>query len=101
MTAQVINSNIFFRDFSLKNQKYVLTIILFLKSHIYKWVLDHRVHHKYTDTDADPHNATRGFMFAHFYWVLYKKHPLVVEKGKGIDMSDIESDKILMFQKRY
>lgn len=23
------------------------------------WARDHRVHHKYSDTDADPHNASR------------------------------------------
>jgi len=27
------------------------------------WARDHRVHHKYSETDADPHNATRGFFF--------------------------------------
>ena len=27
---------------------------------IYKWVTDHRVHHKFTDTNADPHNTKRG-----------------------------------------
>lgn len=25
----------------------------------YHWARDHRVHHKYSETDADPHNATR------------------------------------------
>lgn len=23
------------------------------------WARDHRVHHKFSETDADPHNATR------------------------------------------
>jgi len=32
---------------------------------IYVWSRDHRVHHKYSETDADPHNANRGFFFAH------------------------------------
>lgn len=27
------------------------------------WVRDHRVHHKFTDSDADPYNACRGFFF--------------------------------------
>lgn len=30
------------------------------QNHIYEWVRDHRVHHKFTDSDADPHNASRG-----------------------------------------
>lgn len=25
----------------------------------YHWARDHRVHHKFSETDADPHNATR------------------------------------------
>ena len=42
---------------------------------IYHWARDHRVHHKYSETDADPHNATRGFFFAHMGWLIVKKHP--------------------------
>ena len=30
-----------------------------------------------------------------------KKHPKVIEYGKKIDMSDLEADKWIMFQKRY
>ena len=35
---------------------------------IYHWSRDHRVHHKYAETDADPHNAKRGFWFSHMGW---------------------------------
>lgn len=35
------------------------------------WARDHRVHHKYSETDADPHNATRGFFFSHIGWLLW------------------------------
>jgi stearoyl-CoA desaturase (Delta-9 desaturase) len=42
---------------------------------IFHWSRDHRAHHKYSETDADPHNATRGFFFAHMGWLLVKKHP--------------------------
>lgn len=65
------------------------------------WARDHRVHHKYSETDADPHNATRGFFFAHVGWLLLRKHPEVKRKGKAIDLSDLKSDPILMFQKKY
>lgn len=67
----------------------------------YHWARDHRVHHKYSETDADPHNATRGFFFSHIGWLLCKKHPEVKVKGKGVDVSDLKSDHILMFQKKY
>ncbi|XP_052835924.1 acyl-CoA Delta-9 desaturase-like isoform X1 [Drosophila gunungcola] len=67
----------------------------------YHWARDHRVHHKYSETDADPHNATRGFFFSHVGWLLCKKHPEVKAKGKGVDLSDLRADPILMFQKKY
>ncbi|XP_003694322.1 acyl-CoA Delta(11) desaturase [Apis florea] len=65
------------------------------------WARDHRVHHKYSETDADPHNATRGFFFAHIGWLLCKKHPDIKEKGKRIDISDLEKNRILAFQRKY
>lgn len=67
----------------------------------YTWAHDHRVHHKYSETDADPHNAKRGFFFAHVGWVFLTPHPEVVAKRKIIDMSDLEADPIVMWQKKY
>ena len=68
---------------------------------MYAWALDHRVHHKYTETDADPHNAKRGFFFAHVGWLFTTPHPDVVAKREAVDMSDLEADPIVMWQKRY
>lgn len=45
-------------------------------------------------------HSCRGFFFAHMGWLMIKKHPEVKIKGKGIDMSDLEQDPIVMFQKR-
>ncbi|KFM61122.1 Acyl-CoA desaturase 1, partial [Stegodyphus mimosarum] len=47
---------------------------------IYEWCRDHRVHHKFTETDADPHNIKRGFFFAHMGWLMCRKHPAVASK---------------------
>jgi stearoyl-CoA desaturase (delta-9 desaturase) len=74
---------------------------LALQNDIYEWSRDHRVHHKYSETDADPHNAKRGFFFAHMGWLLCKKHPEVKEKGKSIDMSDLWADPVVRFQRRF
>ncbi|KAJ6640796.1 Acyl-CoA Delta-9 desaturase [Pseudolycoriella hygida] len=68
---------------------------------VIQWARDHRVHHKYSETDADPHNATRGFFFSHIGWLLCRKHPDVIEKGKGLDLSDLTSDPVLAFQKKH
>ena len=33
--------------------------VLALQDDLFTWCRDHRAHHKYSDTDADPHNSTR------------------------------------------
>ncbi|XP_013164746.1 PREDICTED: acyl-CoA Delta(11) desaturase-like [Papilio xuthus] len=65
------------------------------------WVRDHRLHHRYSDTDADPHNATRGFFYSHIGWLLVRKHEEVKRRGKFIDMSDIYANPVLCFQRKY
>ena len=67
---------------------------------IYDWCRDHRVHHKYSETDADPHNAKRGFFFSHCGWIMCKKHPAVKQYAKNIDISDLEKDPLVQFQKK-
>ncbi|CAL8256095.1 unnamed protein product [Lota lota] len=68
---------------------------------IYEWARDHRVHHKYSETDADPHNAVRGFFFSHIGWLLVRKHPDVLEKGRKLELSDLRADPVVMFQRRH
>lgn len=68
---------------------------------MYDWARNHRVHHKYSDTDADPHNASRGFFFSHIGWLMVRKHPDVLEKGKGVDFSDLLQDSVVVFQRKY
>lgn len=74
---------------------------VYKKNPIYDWIRDHRVHHKYSESDADPHNANRGFFFAHVGWLMMQKHPEVIRKGKLIDMSDILTDPVIRFQEKY
>ncbi|KAK9505042.1 hypothetical protein O3M35_009192 [Rhynocoris fuscipes] len=68
---------------------------------IWIWSRDHRQHHKFSDTDADPHNSKRGFLFCHIGWLMMRKLPIVITKGKTIDMSDLDADPFVMFQKVY
>jgi len=65
---------------------------------IYVWSRDHRTHHKCSEQMGDPHNAKRGFFFAHMGWLLVRKHPAVIREGKTINMADLEADKLVMFQ---
>eukprot|EP01040_Poterioochromonas_malhamensis_P016216 gene16216-18354_t len=66
---------------------------------IWHWSRDHRCHHKHSETDADPHNATRGFFFAHMGWLLVKKHQDVIEAGKKLNFDDLLADPVVMFQR--
>ena len=75
--------------------------VMALQNDLYEWCRDHRGHHKWSDTDADPHNATRGFFFSHVGWLLVRKHPEVIRRGKTLDLSDLEADPIVMFQRRF
>lgn len=43
----------------------------------------------------------RGFFFAHVGWLFLTPHPEVVAKRKIIDMSDLENDAIVMWQKKF
>ncbi|XP_065158309.1 acyl-CoA Delta-9 desaturase-like [Atheta coriaria] len=68
---------------------------------IYTWCRDHRLHHKHSETDADPYNSNRGFFFCHVGWILVRKHKDVKEKGKSIDMSDLLDNPVVMFEYKY
>ena len=72
-----------------------------MQNSILVWTRDHRLHHKYSETDADPHNANRGFFFAHVGWLLMLKHPQVLIKGRNIDLNDLRHDPVVMFQDRF
>ena len=72
-----------------------------MQNDILEWCRDHRVHHKYSETSADPHNAKRGFFFAHIGWLMMKKHPGIIIKGRNIDISDLKRDPVVMFQHRH
>ena len=71
-----------------------------LQCSIYDWVLDHRFHHEHFGTDLDIYNNKRGLINAHLLSNV-KKWQLDFRKiAANIDMSDIEADSIVMFQKR-
>ncbi|KAJ3652190.1 hypothetical protein Zmor_018177 [Zophobas morio] len=74
---------------------------LTFQTDIYEWVRDHRLHHKHSDTDYDPHNASRGFFYSHIGWLMCKKSPQLIQKGKEIDLSDLLQNRVVMFQRKY
>ncbi|GAA94643.1 hypothetical protein E5Q_01296 [Mixia osmundae IAM 14324] len=62
------------------------------------WVLRHRLHHRWTDSDDDPYDAQKGLFFSHMGWIFrkpsYPKMPL-------IERRDLDSDPVVRFQHKY
>jgi len=65
---------------------------------IFHWAHHHRVHHKHSETDADPHNASRGFLFAHCGWCFSQRHPAVDTAAAAVPCDDLLADPLVMFQ---
>jgi stearoyl-CoA desaturase (delta-9 desaturase) len=59
---------------------------------VLSWCSDHRVHHRYTDTNKDPYNIKRGFFYAHMGWLMLKR------ESKLQNVEDLEADPVIKFQ---
>lgn len=62
------------------------------------WVLRHRLHHRFTDTDSDPYNAKEGLFHSHVGWIFRK--PNYPRMGL-IDKKDLEIDPVVRFQHKH
>lgn len=65
------------------------------------WARDHRIHHKFSETDKDPHDANRGFWYSHIGWLLLEKPQTVRNAKDAVDMKDLYSDRSLVFQHKH
>jgi stearoyl-CoA desaturase (Delta-9 desaturase) len=62
------------------------------------WVLRHRLHHRFTDTESDPYSAEKGLFYSHVGWIFVKEqYPAL----KLVDKSDLDSDPVVRFQHRW
>ncbi|XP_065371302.1 acyl-CoA Delta-9 desaturase [Calliphora vicina] len=68
---------------------------------IYNWVRAHRLHHEKFRKNEDPYFSNRDFMSAHVYAQLLNYHPEQEALLEKVDMSDLEKDGVVMFQKRF
>ena len=61
------------------------------------WCSDHRRHHKHTDHDDDPYDISKGFLWAHIGWILFK-----LDAPRPMDnVKDLRRDALVRFQDRY
>ncbi|KAJ8688587.1 hypothetical protein QAD02_024382 [Eretmocerus hayati] len=92
------------RAYKAKLPLRVILMFCYLTSGQYSamyWIRDHRVHHKFSETNADPVNSRRGFWFSHCGWLTMKRHPEVLRKGRQIDFSDCYEDPVIAFEEKY
>jgi len=68
---------------------------------IYEWARHHRVHHRHSDTEADPHNSGRGFWYSHVGWILQNPPDAVVRAARKTKLKDLEADSIVMWQHKH
>jgi stearoyl-CoA desaturase (delta-9 desaturase) len=61
------------------------------------WASDHRLHHRYTDTDLDPYNAGKGFFWSHVGWIFYQSR----EEKQLTNVGDLLRDRWVRWQHRY
>ena len=64
-----------------------------------RWAWQHRVHHRHSDTDADPHNRRRGFWHCHIGY-LFHKHADFVEAVRSEAVDDLLGDAAVRLQFR-
>ena len=60
----------------------------------FEWIGLHRVHHKYSDSEPDPHDSNRGFLWSHIGWMLFENPADEVAKNY---IKDIENDSFYQF----
>lgn len=60
------------------------------------WAHDHRLHHKYVDTDKDPYSIKKGFWYAHLLWMMDYKQDFQERR-----VADLMKNPRVMFQHRY
>lgn len=61
------------------------------------WSSDHRRHHRHVDHDGDPYDISKGFMWAHIGWLMFKLHP----EPPMDNVKDLRKDSLVMWQHRW
>lgn len=68
-----------------------------LENSAINWASDHRLHHRYADTDKDPYNVGKGFWFSHIGWIFYESR----ESRQLRNVGDLLRDRWVRWQHRY
>ncbi len=67
-----------------------------LQNSVLQWASDHRTHHRYLDRDWDPYSIRRGGLWAHIFWLFYKRPP-----QETLDnVPDLKRNRLVLWQHR-
>lgn len=85
-----------------QTNKVIEAILLFfgtlsLEGSALKWSFQHRIHHRFVDSEQDPYSIRKGFWYAHILWIFQDKCDKIDEKV----VPDLISNKLVMFQNKY
>ncbi|THV00429.1 delta 9-fatty acid desaturase protein [Dendrothele bispora CBS 962.96] len=58
------------------------------------WSKAHRSHHRYTDTELDPYDSTRGLLWTHVGWMIFRTDL----RSGAVDICDLRRDPLIRFQ---
>ena len=94
------------RYFSHKSYEAAIPVRLFyaffgaaaIEGSIKWWAHGHRIHHRFTDTKRDPHDASQGLWYCHLGWMLVKPNP---RHRARADISDLTKDWVVRYQHQH
>ncbi|CAM8994915.1 unnamed protein product [Rhodiola kirilowii] len=91
--------NLTHRSFTLpKWLEYVFAYcgVLALEGGPIDWVSTHRYHHKFADSERDPHSPIEGFWFSHFCWI-FDRYSLTEKCGDPSNVADLRKEVFYRF----
>ena len=65
-----------------------------LQNSVLVWTAAHRRHHRHTDHEGDPYNATRGFWWTHMKWIFHSNDMA----DDFSNVPDLEADPLVRWQ---
>jgi stearoyl-CoA desaturase (delta-9 desaturase) len=67
-----------------------------MQGSVLTWANNHRLHHRFTDKEQDPHSIKKGFWYAHMLWLFDENKPI----DKNV-VHDLLQNKLVLFQHKY
>ncbi len=76
---------------------YLISGACALQREVGQWATSHRIHHRFTDSDKDPYDISKGFWWAHIGWILRKNPDVPVSAWP----KDLRENPLVVWQRKY